>query len=56
MQLNIKTNDIIKINNLSSRIVSIDPEQPSLVTTIVIEYLEGPVKGQRRTLEVFTSN
>jgi hypothetical protein len=56
MQLNIKTNDIIKINNLTSKIVSIDPEQPSKVTTIIIEYLEGPIVGQRRTLEVFTSN
>lgn len=52
MQLNIKTNEEIAINNNRARIVSIDPELPSLVTTISLIYLEGPRVGESIILQV----
>ena len=52
MQLNIKTNDEITINNNRARIVSIDPELPSLITAISLIYLEGPRKGESIILQV----
>jgi len=53
MQIDIQTNQKIRINNFDARIVSIDPEIPSAITTLVIEYLEGPLTGMTRTLEIF---
>lgn len=55
MKIDIQTNQNIRINNYLCKIVSIDPEIPSAITKIVVEYLEGPITGQSRTLEIFNN-
>ena len=53
MQITLNTNQEIRINNYQARIVSIDPEHPSKITVIKIEYLEGPLAGIQKNLEIF---
>lgn len=55
MKIDIQTNQEIRIHNFKAKIVSIMPEIPSAVTTIVIEYIEGPYKGIQKNLEIFNN-
>lgn len=53
MQLNLVTNQILEVNNMRAIVTSIDPEAPSLITNINIQYTEGPFEGQSHRIRLF---
>ena len=52
MKIEITTGQILEVNNMKAKIVSIDPEAPSLFTTILFEYTEGPYTGVQKTIRL----
>jgi hypothetical protein len=53
MKIEIQTEQNLRISNYLAKIIQIDPEIPSAVTKITVEYLEGPLLGQTRILEIY---
>lgn len=53
MQINLTTNQLLEINNNRATILSIDPEAPSLITTLVVQYIDGPLQGQTHNIRLF---
>jgi len=52
MKIEIVTGQQLSINNMAAKVVSIHPEEPSLYTTIIFEYTEGPYAGVQKEIRI----